>query len=340
MFFFQLISFSHLIACRKSKDKNNKDRIKLKINNDNKFLGLSSDNKLTLVDYEDALFIKLNSMENISNKSLEGKNSTVLTEKGWWFFPKSYSFQENNRGAKQQFKIVYFGPNEYILMKDDACLGFSSPNNFKRMDCKLGSAAIFNMCRHKDCQNLEGIRRDLDCVKSLLQIGAGGRNSNGYDDSDSDSDSDNRRRSRNKGRRRQNDRRRSDDSDSSDYGSNRYSPIAGLSRVFNGGHLNPNYCDNSDERYGGYNGNKYNPFNRRSSNGDPSSRRSGHGTRDGYGSSNGLNLCRILGSGQSRYYPNGEYDYPNNSNGISLYGPNNRWRSPIDSYSSKMYSTC
>jgi hypothetical protein len=170
----------------KDKHPENKDRITLKINNDNKFLGLNSDNKITLVDYENALYIKLNTMENITDKTLEGKDNKALTEKGWLFFPKSYSFQNNTSSSKQHFKIVYYGPNEYILMKDDSCLGWTGDSKFKKVDCKLGKAAIFNICTGKYCDSYVDIRKDLDCIKNLLKIQSG----RSFDNNDSSMDSD------------------------------------------------------------------------------------------------------------------------------------------------------
>lgn len=188
-----------LLVLAKHKDKESdyrKGRIMLKLDGSDKFLGVGSDDKLRLGDYHDAVYLKLNTMDDISKKTLEGRDNKALTEKGFWFFPKSYSFKSNSGSSSQAFRIVYHGPNEYILMKGDSCLGFNSSNKFKRVDCKRGSASIFNICTSRFCENYVDVKRDIECMKQMmmLMIRAGGRRRNGYDEStDSSSDGDSSR---------------------------------------------------------------------------------------------------------------------------------------------------
>ncbi|ELA42109.1 uncharacterized protein VICG_00750 [Vittaforma corneae ATCC 50505] len=145
-------------------------RVKLKLVDDDKFLGAVKD-KLQLVDYKEALSIKLNPMQDISEKNLEAKDGKALTESGFWFFPKSYSMKSNSKSGKQSFRIVYYAPNEYLLMRGDSCLGFVEGNKFKKVDCTLEKAARFRICYNKLCESYLDIKNDLECIKMFLGIG-------------------------------------------------------------------------------------------------------------------------------------------------------------------------
>lgn len=218
MFFLLLLLIS---AKYKTKEGDHrKGRIMLKLDRSDKFLVVGSDDKLRLGDYREAVYLRLNTMDDISQKTLEGRDNKALTETGFWFFPKSYLFKSNTGSSRQAFRIVYHGPNEYILMKGDSCLGFNSSSKFKKVDCKRGSASIFNICSSRSCDNYIDIRRDLECIKMMLSIRAGGRYRNGYDDESSDDSSSNRDFSRN-GRYPKNrwggNLKNDDDSDDDDY---------------------------------------------------------------------------------------------------------------------------
>lgn len=171
------------------------DRIKLKLVGDDKFLGVSGD-KLVKANYRNALSIKLNTMKDISKKSLEGRNNKALTETGFWFFPKRYTFKKNKNDSNQAFRIVYYAPNEYLLMKSDSCLGFKS-GKFKRVDCKIDQAAKFRICTNRLCDTYLDLKKDLECIKGFLGMGGlnnrQGKGLYGYggnrDDSSSDSNS-------------------------------------------------------------------------------------------------------------------------------------------------------
>jgi len=184
--------FGFLDAGKKKKNKNkeDKDRITLKIHDQDKFLGVGSDDKLRLGTFEEAVSLKFNTKENIADKSIEGKDNKVLQQNGFWFFPKSFKFEPKSDSSSQSFRIVYYGPNQYILMKDDWCLGFNENKKFKRAYCTKESAAIFNMCQGRFCDSYVDIRNDLNCIKNILQIQAGGRNGNGYYDDDDEEDDD------------------------------------------------------------------------------------------------------------------------------------------------------
>lgn len=146
------------------------DRIKLKIVGDDKFLGMSGE-KIVKVDYRDALPIKLNTMKDITEKALENKHGQAVTETGFWFFPKSYVFKKNKMESKQAFRIVFYGPNEYILMKGDNCLGFRDDSKFKRVDCREGKATKFKMCTNRLCDSYLDLKKDLECIKGFLGMG-------------------------------------------------------------------------------------------------------------------------------------------------------------------------
>lgn len=147
-------------------------RIKLKLVDDDKFLGAVK-NKLQLVDYKEALSIKLNPMKDISEKNLESKDGTALTETGFWFFPKSYSMKSNSMSGKQAFRIVYYAPNEYLLMRGDSCLGFKG-GKFKKVSCKLDEASRFRICYNRVCDSYLDIKSDLECIKMYLGMNIGG----------------------------------------------------------------------------------------------------------------------------------------------------------------------
>lgn len=258
-----LIVFFNLLfgKRRNKKEVGNYDRITLKIHNDNKFLGVNSDNKLTLVDYKDALFIKLNTMNDISKKSLEGKDSTVLTSKEWWIFGNAFSFQKNENSSKQQFRIVYYGPNEYILMKDDSCLGWLDVAKFKKVDCNLEKAAIFNICNGRNCDNFVDIKKELDSIKNLLRIQGGDQDSSDFS-SDDGSRNVREKRSTNEGN---NDASSDDSSGVSFYGhshkdhhKNKGNRNRSRNRKDPNGQRN-NYPINNYPNYGP--GNKFNPQN-------------------------------------------------------------------------------
>lgn len=154
------------------------DRIKLKIVGDDKFLGMSGE-KIVKADYKDALPIKLNTMKDISEKTLENKNGEAITETGFWFFPKSYVFKRNKSEGKQAFRIVFYAPNEYILMKGDNCLGFREDSKFKRIDCTEGNKVTkFRMCTNRMCDSYFDLKKDLECIKGFLGMGGGGRGPN------------------------------------------------------------------------------------------------------------------------------------------------------------------
>lgn len=176
-------------------------RIKLKIADDDKFLGVV-DGKLQPVEYNDALSIKLNTMKDISVKNLESRDGNALTETGFWFFPKSFSMKGNKKSSKQGFRIVYYAPEEYLLMRGDNCLGFKDGNKLKKVDCTLDKATRFRICENRLCDNYMEILKGMNCIMSMLKDNMYNGGSNrptgwtspdkfspwgGYDD-DSDSD--------------------------------------------------------------------------------------------------------------------------------------------------------
>lgn len=166
-------------------------RITLKLDGSDRFLVVGSDGKPRLGDYREAAHLKLNTMSDISRKKLEGSNNKALTESGFWFFPKSYSFKNITNSSKQEFTIVYYDTNKYILKMDSSCLGFNSSNKFKRVDCKRGSASIFNICTSRSCDSYVDIKKDIECLKAMIISSLmRGRGRRGYNDDSTDSSSD------------------------------------------------------------------------------------------------------------------------------------------------------
>lgn len=236
-------------------------RIKLKLVDDDKFLGAVKD-KLQLVDYKDALSLKLNPMEDISEKNLEAKDGKALTESGFWFFPKSYSMKSNSKSGKQAFRIVYYAPNEYLLMRGDSCLGFVEQNKFKRVDCTLEKAARFRICYNKLCDSYLDIKNDLECIKMFLGMG-GGR----YEE---DSNSEDERKARDKKKKKD---KGGKDEDSDDI-ANCKDYIQGDGRPGKGRHPKNRYPNHPNDRYPGGGG----PYNR------PFSPWNGYGDNEGFNS--------------------------------------------------------
>jgi len=150
-------------------------RITLKIVDDDKFLG-AIDGNLQPTDYKSAISIKLNPAEDVSKKNLEGSDGQAVTESGsaWTFFlPKRYRMEQNKKSSKQEFRIVYYAPNEYLLMRGDRCLGFVE-SHLKRVECKLGEAARFRICNSELCNSYMEIHQELMCIKKFL-IGQAGK---------------------------------------------------------------------------------------------------------------------------------------------------------------------
>lgn len=145
----------------------NKDNITLKIVGTDKFLGVTG-SRFGPVNYHNALRIKLNTMDDISLKNLETNDNRAVTETGFWFFSKSYGLQKNKKKSSQSFRLVYYAPEEYLLMKGDNCLGFNSSKHLKRKSCKLGSAARFKICYSKFCESYFDIKKDLHCFTSMI----------------------------------------------------------------------------------------------------------------------------------------------------------------------------
>lgn len=167
------ILFFHIVYCI--------GRIKLKIADDDKFLGVV-DGKLQPVEYNDALSIKLNAMKDVSMKNLESRDGNALTETGFWFFPKSFSLKKNKKTSKQGFRIVYYAPEEYLLMRGDSCLGFQDGNKLKKVDCTLEKATRFRICENRLCDNYMEILKGMNCIMSMLKGNNynNGYNNNGY----------------------------------------------------------------------------------------------------------------------------------------------------------------
>lgn len=192
-----LLLISLCFAKRRRKNKRNSDSsgITLKLYNDDKWLGVDKDDKLKLGKFEDAVFLKFeHTNDNIADKYIVASNGKTLEQINNWWFRKSFKMTPKSINSAQYFRIVYYGPNEYVLMKDDYCLGFNEYKKFKRVDCKLGSAAIFNMCNGKFCDSYVDIRKDLNMIKRILirNSGNGGDGAyldnynNDYGDDDND----------------------------------------------------------------------------------------------------------------------------------------------------------
>lgn len=153
--------------------------VTLKLVDDDRFLG-ASDGKLVLTDYKSALRLKLNPVEDASMKNLETSEGKALSEKrslDWFRFKWGYELKKNKKSGSQSFRIVYYAPDEYLLMRYDRCLGFKE-RELTRVDCLADKVARFRICDSELCDNYKEMYRELKCLKRYLrnQIERGGFN--------------------------------------------------------------------------------------------------------------------------------------------------------------------
>jgi hypothetical protein len=143
--------------------------VKFKEVGNDKYISKNKDNQMVLGDYKSAIKFKLEDHSNVSEKKLiDPTTNKAFTETGWWIFPKNYYFKKSGNDGKQGFKIVYYGENEYILMRENDCLSVKS-GVFKKVDCEKNNVTIFNMCTNKKCDGgIAQISRDVKFIKEAL----------------------------------------------------------------------------------------------------------------------------------------------------------------------------
>ncbi|KAI5151804.1 hypothetical protein ENBRE01_2399 [Enteropsectra breve] len=124
------------------------------VGSENSYIGEDADTRdLKLVPFDKAIAFNFQDMEDISTKRMtdeDGKNA--FTEQGWWIFRKRFNMKSADRDSKQGFSIVWYRPNEYLLVRDGDCLSAAS-GTFKKVSCNKTEAQIFNMCSDKYCND-------------------------------------------------------------------------------------------------------------------------------------------------------------------------------------------
>lgn len=144
--------------------------ILFKLVDEDKYIGRSPGSQdMSLVPYDSAIRFNIENMENQAEKKLVTLDKQgAFTENGWWLFRKSYEIDPPNDDEKQGFNIVYSGPNEYILMRDESCLS-ASTGLFRKVECTSKEVNKFKMCKNRRCSDKgSSSGKDLRFIKCAI----------------------------------------------------------------------------------------------------------------------------------------------------------------------------
>lgn len=122
--------------------------LKLADSNPAQYLGKDNERILKPVDYENAIKFELRNMEDVTQKVLKDPqdNSALTRRRQFWIGRRYFKFKPVEDDEPQSFRLVYYGPNNYVLMNEDYCLGLED-GKFRSKNCTDGkNVTHFRIC--------------------------------------------------------------------------------------------------------------------------------------------------------------------------------------------------
>lgn len=143
-----------------------------------KFLGIGDGNLMLPVNYERAMRFNLSNTQDQSKVIFKDSTSNkAITQKAgpdpnYNYFRRMYTFMPVDGGWKQGFRLVYHGPNDFVIMHNAFCIGMEN-SQFRSKYCDDAVVSHFAICISKnECHQpfdlMMKLHKDVKEIKNLL----------------------------------------------------------------------------------------------------------------------------------------------------------------------------
>lgn len=153
-------------------------RVVLKFLNkyEGKFMGRNDKNRLWPVDFKDATWFTIEDTGDATKKLFKDNDnnealSEVMRQDGWkpWTIRTYLYDKPDTNDSGEGMRLAYFGPNDYVLMQGEFCLGWDGSHTFRSRYCyKKDRLLHFGICTSQSaCNDADPIQDLREAVKDL-----------------------------------------------------------------------------------------------------------------------------------------------------------------------------